>query len=714
MDRLSSILKSKIMRKEKEMDLNFIAPSKFVKLVSATLFCLMLASSIVGSGINVVPQAQGLPWSIELYATRTLNPYWGYYGGYFDLWARIAPELAKIGITLKTQEFSDFDWYDRVWDTGWNKTHTAGGWDMIMIEWWLQPHAVIPWFESMVYGNMTIPEGGFNICHWNNTKADKLLREGMQAIDAETKKEKIWRWQERFMLDPPWACVYIPKTYEITGSYVEGYNPSGSWWYDITHLQLNGSVFDAYVTNPDRIAAGKDVFIYAVSEDVWSLLPMYIETYTEEQMGCLLWSTLYMWGIEPSEWPKYMHGEDPSTIDPTDWECTPSLAVQDPIMLDGGKKARVVIRDDVYWSDGVKLTARDVQFTFNTCTLNLAAKNSGYGDFVSQIKDVEYVNETCVDFILKYAIPMSDLKSVLSNDWGGGRIMPLHKLGKYMDHPGGMRTDPSNYDFGTPSSWLPVTGPYKMVECVPGDHMTFVRNPDYFGYDLGWGPHVNNFIIKWVPDPATRLIALEKNEIDFGEYPTGPVSKFKELMVGHPNIRVSQYLYPATNAIWFNLDHPDLSNRYLRLAIAHAIPCQEIFDDILPGWGIEVAYRGLTHILPCHYYTEPPEYGGQTVSLFNTELAPYEYDINKAMKYMELWWYSKTGKDCTKGPLGDADFSGFVEMPDYYLWVKWFGKTTGQITFLPGQDVDPDFDNSGLVAMLDYYNWTNRIGWHYP
>ncbi|UCE15751.1 MAG: hypothetical protein JSV12_07770 [Candidatus Bathyarchaeota archaeon] len=690
------------------------------------LTCLILISTIARSGVVVMPTKAdpAFPWEpLTLVATKTDNPYWGYYGGYNDLWEVVKSNLSEIGITLDTSFTTDaYSWWSRVWDIGWNKTHQNGGWDVTMLEWRLQPHALVPRLESLFTANMTPPEGGNNIFHWNNTGADVLLRSGIQASDALQKKQYLWRWQEWFLHDPPAVNVYNPRVYDAMGSYISGYNPMVEW-YDVSHLTVNATKFNNVVTNVDRLAVGANTTIYAVTESVWALLPFYTESYTEEKMWAQLWRPLYKWTIKDSEWYKYMDG---SEVAPQDWDIVPDIAAIDPIIDPDGtgnkKKARVVIRDNVKWSDNEPLTVHDVLFTFNTCTLNPATGSTGYADFANMIKNVTYYNETAVDFYLNYEAPMIDLKSCLANDWGGGSIMPFHELGGYMDHPEQLRNSP--YNTGgplepDPAYFAAVTGPFKMVELVVDDHATFERNDLYFGYDESivgspaWGPYnINKTIFEWIPDAPARFLALKNNDVDFGEYSTASVGEYQALSNStlHPNVRVFQYDRSASNLLFFNLDHTVLSNRYVRQAIAHAIDYEHIFDNILPDWGIETAYRGLTPIVDAHYYTDE---SNETVHLYNDNLQPYQTNITQAIKYMEMWYYSQVGTDYTKGPVGDADFSGFVGIYDFYIWRECFGKTTGQIWFEPGQDVDPDFDNSDLVDIDDFYKWVDNFGRYY-
>ncbi len=54
------------------------------------------------------------------------------------------------------------------------------------------------------------------------------------------------------------------------------------------------------------------------------------------------------------------------------------------------------------------------------------------------------------------------------------------------------------------------TGPYVYEEFAKGSHTRFVRNPDYWGD----APYYDEIIVKYIPDSASRLKALQTGEID--------------------------------------------------------------------------------------------------------------------------------------------------------------------------------------------------------
>jgi ABC-type transport system substrate-binding protein len=674
----------------------------------------MLVSSF--AGINVAPVKA---YEFTLVATVT-QTYWGYYYIGHPIWAAIKNDLAAIGINLELREYSDFDWYDRVFG-GWNKSWAEGGWDLtnvgnkltssdyyywdIRYNWWLQPHALDPWFTSLVRSDLTPVEGGCNIAPWNNSDADELLRNGMSEFNALTRQLYMHKWQEMFMDDPPWINLYYPKVFEVMGRYITGYDPTACRFYETQYLNLNNTML--HEARPGR---EPNTAIYAISEGYWALSPMFMDTYTDEQASTLQWRTLYKWSCDPFP----TDGSVPSL---EDYAIVPDMAADYPEYLNGGLTVRVTLRDGMVWryNNGttVPITADDVVWTYNTM-LNPQSGCTGTGDFIHVIDNVTKVNATTVDFNLKYTCP--DILSILSNDWGTGCILPKHKLASIPLTV--LNNHPSNTAFDDPAEWLPVSGPFMLDPANPPEpdvDITLIRNPSYYGYGLGWGPYnVDKFILWWIKDPSARLTGLINNDIDFGEYPISPVQTFKDLnnTVDYPYLRVVQYDYPASYPIWFNFNNEYLSNRYIRMAIAHAIDYDYIINTLLPPWGIETAIRGKTPILPQHYYTDE---NGTTVQLFNAALSPYVQNVTKAQAYMDRWKKSQVGYTSPypggiylEGAAGDADFSGKVDLDDFYIWRDkgWPLVYPNTVTFLPGQDIDPDFNNDGSYDLLpDYIIW---------
>jgi len=679
------------------------------KHISAILACLtLLASAFVASNLVTV-QAQD---PIILWAVVSNIPEWGYYGGYHDMVFALEDELANIGIDLNHAMYEPGAWWDLVWDEFWNVsgdangdpyTHVYGedGWDIFCGEWWLNPTSYI-WLDELVHSEYIFPDS-WNIMPWIDYVADDYYDTAATTLDPATHKAYMWLWQERFMHNPPVITVYYADILTAKGKYIENWDDT-SWWYEVTQLNVNESVFND-VAPAIRKAIGSNKVIDGAAEPIENWNPMYTLYYTEEQMNVMTKGMLYRNSRENLEFPssgKYI--------------VEPTIAVGWPEWRAGphgpNTVARVHLREGITWTDGVPFNATDVAFTFD-CLLDKKTGGYAYGDYMYLIEEVVVVDEYTVDFIMYE--PDYDFAGYMAHGWGLG-FMPYHQL-KDVPHQG-LKNHESAFD-PIPVSMggvgLECIGPFVPVNWISPAYVELARFDvymreyrgltdytweDYWWSGLGWGTNLPEYVIvKIIPDAGDRLIALQTLEVDICEYPTAEVEVW-EGMMDWPTHDVYPYSYPASNPFWLNLDNPIISNRYVRQAIAHAFTRSTFFANTLPGWGVETAYPGKTYVTPWH-------------ESFHTELPAYEYDITKAEQYLNMWKYSQVGTDSTKGPVGDADFSGKVNVDDLWIWIKNYG-TSPPWDFLPGNDIDPDFDNQADVNLDDLWLWIGNYGEEYP
>jgi len=711
--------------------------------MSATLAFLMLGSALIASYFSVgqayTPPGgwpPGQPY-FTLWAVLNPDPFWGYYGGYHDMFYRLQAEFAKIGINLEIKIQGDMydNWY-LMWEAplgGRPPGKPPGHWDVTAMEWWIHPHGFL-WMDGIILSKVIPPYGG-NIFPYLRRENDELYWKMQTSFDAEVRKRYSWAWQEYQMHNPPIINVYYPNIYHFRGKYIKGYDET-VWWYDLSNMRINTTGLTLPSAVQDRLNAG--TIIYGAAEAWWSYLVTFVDSYTEEQYANLVWGILYKSSLDP--WPA-----EGVTPPPEDYTLKPWLASDFPQGIgwftdtDGKQvyRTRVPLRQGVVWSDGYPFNATDVKYSFDLI-LDKYVLSTAWGDIAPIIKRAELVpgNPYAIDFILFE--PYVDLPLILADTWGGG-ILPYHALKDIS--PTSLRGSPKNKIFSHAKT-VPQIGPFMYdSESTPAGYsdITFVRNPKFFGYDLGWGPYgIEKVILKYVPDAETRLAEIQTHAIDFGEYPTAPVEVFEGLM-GDPTLIVQACPYVSSNDIWLNFNNPQLSNRYVRLALAHAIPYDALFAEIFPGWGIVNPIPGKSWVLPWSVYHEPDALGGETVRLFNTELSTYTYDIAKAKQYLAMWNYSRVGKDYTKGPVGDADFDGTVDLDDLWQFLDKFGSSCGYplpypidwwplewsdgiypwpvesgASVAPGNDIDPDFNNDGTVSAADFTLWFNNWGREYP
>ncbi len=147
------------------------------------------------------------------------------------------------------------------------------------------------------------------------------------------------------------------------------------------------------------------------------------------------------------------------------------------------------------------------------------------------------------------------------------------------------------------------TGPYRLVEFVPGDHIILRRNTDY-----NWGPvfyapvtdqSLDTIEFRFYTDPATRSLALESGEIQMiGELlPTDA-----ELLGGDPRLRIYRVPIPGTpQQFFFNTQAAPTDDLIVRQALLYATNRTAIADAVFQGRS-PIAYGPLAAVTP--FYSE--------------------------------------------------------------------------------------------------------------
>jgi ABC-type transport system substrate-binding protein len=639
----------------------------------------------------------------------------GFYGGYHSMWNLIMPSLSDtIGFSSANPMGNywamadDWSFYDIIWDEpGWQhstqNTNPAvlapHGWDLTAFEWWTMPTGML-WTDGIILEE-NIPPTGRNVWPYVNPVADDLYWKYQASADPAERKSWIDAWQFELMRDPVMANVYFPYIYEVYGSYITGwYGTVG--WYDIDNLGINAAkVNEIYnagnmsLAERDRLLAG--TLKYGVKEDWWSFNPAFVDTYTEETMANLITGTLYALSLDP--WSA------PGTVPlPEEYYSKPDLAAGPPVITDGGYTATIPLKDEVYWSDGHKFDAGDVVYTYNL-NLYIPSRAVGRYDLRPIVSSVE-VGAHPLEVVLHLERPYEDLENILSNSWGLG-IIPEHF---YSSIPmQSLKGDMTNYDAATHMA-VPYLGPFQLVEATTS-YLRYEKHPGWWGNAYGYTVQdtVNEIILEKVEDPWTRLGMLVEHELDFAEHTIVYPGDFVPLTT-HEDLTVFERPYCASNGVWFNFNNPYLSNRYVRLAICYAIPYADIWNNVLPSWGVSDWIAGGNLVHPWQYY------GG--IQLMNTVMPPYTYNPAWANAYLDMWKLSRIAHapGVASGPVGDADFNGIVELDDLLLVYLNLGLTEAQMdaASLPGHDVDADFNNDNIVDDVDKTLWDANVGVYYP
>jgi len=322
-----------------------------------------------------------------------------------------------------------------------------------------------------------------------------------------------------------------------------------------------------------------------------------------------------MFGIGPGKW------DDKNDL-------IPYLATEIPSTENGGVSPDGLtitwkLRPCVFWSDGEPITSSDFRYTWQAIVdpANEPTSGSGY----DQIASIDTPDQRTAVVHFKSLYPAwPNLFNLGTNSWGG--LLPEHIFkGKT-----GLQTDPQIHQ----PTW--AGGPFAIKEWVAGDHMTLVRNPNYFG-----APAKLDFInIKFLPDPEAALAALRAGDADLAFFAESDIETLKGLASQGIQLRVDPS--PAFEHLLFNLGTTSGVDGQGKSDVSGFCP----FQDVNVRKAIMLGIDRLSFIKNYLKQDEAAFIATLWPNSYwnNTSLKPYPYDPTQAASLLDAAGY-KTGSD---------------------------------------------------------------------
>ncbi len=125
------------------------------------------------------------------------------------------------------------------------------------------------------------------------------------------------------------------------------------------------------------------------------------------------------------------------------------------------------------------------------------------------------------------------------------------------------------------------TGPFKFAEYKKGEALVVVRNDDYWGGK----PKLEKVIFKVIPDPSTRLAALQTGEIQAIADVGGILPEQARVIKGDSNLVLLSRPVTTTHYLLFNNKKPPFNDVRLRQAVSLAIDRAQMVKEVLNGYG---------------------------------------------------------------------------------------------------------------------------------
>jgi peptide/nickel transport system substrate-binding protein len=306
----------------------------------------------------------------------------------------------------------------------------------------------------------------------------------------------------------------------------------------------------------------------------------------------------------------------------------PDLAAANPARardMGGGWVVEQPIRDDLFWSDGVQVTAHDLAFYFNVVReFDLGAGHAV--NFPASVVDVSAPD----DFVVR--IEFANLPSIV--DWQAGvGLAPFAPAHFWETHVEEARSRGSGiaHLYAVDPAGEPSAGPLEFESWEPGEMAVTVSNPTHHGrgtettlYSDGsarvaWpdgedavyggsasgsveahhvvGPFVSG--VHWMEygSAETAYEALEEGRVDFVFDPEGMSLAMRNRLVAAGDLRISTSEAEGFRFLGFNLRKPPMSDRVFREAVATVIDKELVAATHLGGAlspAYTVVHPGLT------------------------------------------------------------------------------------------------------------------------
>jgi peptide/nickel transport system substrate-binding protein len=230
--------------------------------------------------------------------------------------------------------------------------------------------------------------------------------------------------------------------------------------------------------------------------------------------------------------------------------------------------------------DGTPLTSEDAKFGYEQAL----TYHGRFNQMAVHVDSIETPDDHTM--VVKFKYPYISFPMLLDNS-NGALVLPKHIYEvKAGENP--LLLDAQRSPIGS--------GPFKFVEWVPGSHVTYERNENYWKKDEAGRPlpYLDKVVFKIMTDPVTRILALEKGEIDAvsgsNNLPLTEVERLQknpDVVIGvSPTIGdVPKNFFGGSNyIIGLNVREAPLDDVRVRKALAHATDRQLILDKAYGGY----------------------------------------------------------------------------------------------------------------------------------
>jgi peptide/nickel transport system substrate-binding protein len=374
------------------------------------------------------------------------------------------------------------------------------------------------------------------------------------------------------------------------------------------------------------------------------ILPLFPAQYftvqEQAQFEYLMWPPLYNFGVGAS----------------------PELDLKDSLgqapQYSADSKSVTITLNKWSWSDGVPVTARDIQFWINLVKGNrdewAAYEPGGFPDNITKVT-VDGKNKITLTLNRAYNhdyFTLDELSQIIpipQHAWD--KTSASGKTGNYDETTAGaaqvyrylasQSKDLSTY--GTNKLWQVVDGPWHLTSFTSTGQATFEPNPKYGGPDK---PKVSKFIEVPFTSQTAELNALRSGQLDVGYIPLQSGNTIPQLK--NLGFNTAEWNVYGFNSLFLNFNNPVagpiFKQKYIRESMQQLVNQPEWIKQALGGYG-KPTYG-------------PIIYGPASLPDYSSIQNPYPYNPGNAKSLLTSHgWSVKPGQaaTCTHPGTGHAD-----------------------------------------------------------
>lgn len=335
-------------------------------------------------------------------------------------------------------------------------------------------------------------------------------------------------------------------------------------------------------------------------------------------------------------------------IDYATSQLIPNIASSLPTISDDHLTYTFKLKNNVKFSDGKPLTAKDVVFTMKAVKNPLLIDGAALRNYYESLVDVTSPDD--------YTVIMTLNKPYFIADYVLGNNVPIFP--KHIFDPNNL-TD--KYTFAETNSlekaqtnsamkefaeWfgsserkrdvktMVGSGPYILEEWRTGESIRLKRDDNYWNGSNNPNAlsYPDKLVFKTVNDRNTALTTMKNQALDFIEYM--PPKLYVESLdtSSIPFLKKTSYTYPVYSYIGWNASRPIFADKRTRQALSHLVDRDRLIKSVMLGFAVPTSS-------PVDYHL--PEY--------NKDLPVYDYNTDKAKKLL------------TEAGWGDSDNNGILD-----------------------------------------------------